>query len=64
MSTISLMSFAAAGAVDVTREVPIQYRYVKDIYNGDKRMELNVVPAFPFMMPAPALQGFRAPLRE
>ncbi len=35
-----------AGDADVTRELPIQYRYVKDIYNGDKRMEINVVPAF------------------
>ena len=35
-----------AGAADITRDVPIQFRYVKDIYNGDKRMELNVVPAF------------------
>ena len=35
-----------AGGADVTREMPIQFRYVKDIYNGDKRMELNVVPAF------------------
>jgi hypothetical protein len=35
-----------AGAVEVTREVPIQFRYVKDIFFGDKRMELNVVPAF------------------
>ena len=35
-----------AGSVDVTKELPIQYRYVRDIYNGDKRMELNVVPAF------------------
>ncbi len=35
-----------AGGVEVTKELPIQYRYVKDIYNGDKRMELNVVPAF------------------
>ena len=26
--------------------MPVQFRYVKDIYNGDKRMELNVVPAF------------------
>jgi len=34
-----------AGGADVTKELPIQYRYVKDIYNGDKRMELNVVPA-------------------
>ena len=24
----------------------MQFRYVKDLYNGDKRMELNVVPAF------------------
>jgi hypothetical protein len=35
-----------AGKVDVTREVPVQFRYVKDVYTGDKRMELNVVPAF------------------
>ena len=35
-----------AGSADVTKELPVQYRYVKDIYNGDKRMELNVVPAF------------------
>ena len=35
-----------AGSADVTKEIAIQFRYVKDIYNGDKRMELNVVPAF------------------
>jgi hypothetical protein len=35
-----------AGGADVTRELPVQFRYVKDIYNGDKRMELSVVPAF------------------
>ena len=34
------------GAVEVAREVPVQFRYIKDIYIGDKRMELNVVPAF------------------
>ena len=34
------------GGVEVAREVPITFRYVKDIYNGDKRMELNVVPVF------------------
>ena len=33
-----------AGDAEVTRDVPVQFRYVKDIYNGDKRMELNVVP--------------------
>jgi len=50
-----------AGSVDVTKELPIQYRYVKDIYNGDKRMELNVVPAYSVrvtpplaVVPAPA----------
>jgi hypothetical protein len=35
-----------AGIVEVTAEVPVQFRYVKDVYYGDKRMELNVVPAF------------------
>ncbi len=35
-----------AGSVEVTREMPLQYRYVKDVYAGDKRMELNVVPVF------------------
>jgi LmbE family N-acetylglucosaminyl deacetylase len=34
-----------AGSVDVSREMPVEYRYVKDVYFGDKRMELNVVPA-------------------
>jgi len=35
-----------AGSVDVTKDVPVEFRYVRDIYLGDKRMELNVVPAF------------------
>jgi hypothetical protein len=35
-----------AGTADVTEDVPVQYRYVEDIYLGDKRMELSVVPAF------------------
>jgi alpha-galactosidase-like protein len=35
-----------AGGVDVARQIPIQFRYVKDVFSGDKRMELNVVPAF------------------
>ena len=35
-----------AGSVEVTRDVPVEFRYIKDIYLGDKRMELNVVPAF------------------
>ncbi len=35
-----------AGSVDVSKELPIQYRYVEDVFFGDKRMELNVVPEF------------------
>ncbi len=35
-----------AGDVEVAKELPVEFRYVKDIYFGDKRMELNVVPAF------------------
>jgi LmbE family N-acetylglucosaminyl deacetylase len=34
-----------AGQAEVAKEVPVQFRYVRDIFNGDKRMELNVVPA-------------------
>ena len=41
-----VMVTVRAGSVDVTRDVPVEYRYVKDIYFGDKKMELNVVPAF------------------
>ena len=59
-----------AGSADVTKELPIQYRYVKDIYIGDKRMELNVVPAFSVRMtpplaviPAPAA-GAAAPVER
>jgi len=35
-----------AGSAEVAKEIPVQFRYVKDIYTGDKRMEVNVVPAF------------------
>jgi hypothetical protein len=42
-----------AGTVEVTKEIPVQFRYVKDIYTGDKRMELNVVPAFSVRMTPP-----------
>jgi LmbE family N-acetylglucosaminyl deacetylase len=48
-----------AGDVQVTREVPVEFRYVKDIYFGDKRMELNVVPAFSVGV-TPALAIFPA----
>ena len=50
-----------AGSADVTKELPIQYRYVKDIYNGDKRMELNVVPAFSVKV-KPSLEVIPAPI--
>ena len=49
-----------AGSADVTKELPIQYRYVRDIYNGDKRMELNVVPAFSVKV-TPPLEVIPAP---
>ena len=35
-----------AGDSEVTSDLPVEFRYMKDIYLGDKRMELNVVPAF------------------
>jgi LmbE family N-acetylglucosaminyl deacetylase len=34
------------GGVEVKRDLPLQYRYSKDIFIGEKRIELNVVPAF------------------
>jgi len=49
-----------AGSVEITRDQPIQFRYVKDIYEGDKRMELNVVPAFSVKM-TPGLAVIPAP---
>ncbi len=42
-----------AGTADVAREIPVQFRYVKDIFTGDKRMELNVVPSFSVRMTPP-----------
>src|SRR5207247_10968810 len=53
--------------IAITRDVPVTFRYVRDIYNGDKRMELNVVPAFsvkttPSLAVVPAPSGApRAP---
>ena len=35
-----------AGSAEVTKDIPVQFRYTKDVYLGDKRMELTVVPAF------------------
>jgi hypothetical protein len=35
-----------AGDVEVVKDLPIQFRYMKDTFSGEKRMELNVVPPF------------------
>ncbi|MEJ2576971.1 MAG: PIG-L family deacetylase, partial [Gammaproteobacteria bacterium] len=35
-----------AGSVEFTKDIPFEYHYVKDIYFGDKKMEINVIPAF------------------
>ncbi|MFB3853589.1 MAG: PIG-L family deacetylase [Vicinamibacterales bacterium] len=35
-----------ASGADVAKEVAVAYRYSKDLFHGDKRMEPNVVPAF------------------
>ena len=51
-----------AGSVEVTKDLPLQFRYVKDIYNGDKRMELNVVPALSVSV-TPSLLVIPAPGR-
>ena len=63
--------FVKAGGVEVTRELPVQFRYVKDIYSGDKRMELNVVPAFSVritpplvVLPAPVPGAAAKPLQR
>ena len=42
-----------AGETEITRDLPVEFRYVRDIYNGDKRMELNVVPAFSVQVTPP-----------
>jgi hypothetical protein len=54
-----------AGSVEVTRDQRVEFRYVKDLYFGDKRMELNVVPAFsvkvePALAIVPAAAGAAA----
>ncbi len=42
------------GGVRVARTVPIRYRYERDPLVGEKRMELNVVPAFSVRLSPPA----------
>jgi len=41
------------GSVDVTKDVPIEFRYVKDVFLGDKRAELSVVPSFSLRVTPP-----------
>ncbi len=60
-----------AGETEVTRELPVEFRYIKDPFFGEKRMELNVVPAFSvaispslMMVPAPAVVSGRLLQRE
>jgi len=48
-----------AGAVEIAKQVPVQYRYLKDVYTGEKRMELNVVPALSVRL-TPGLAVFPA----
>jgi LmbE family N-acetylglucosaminyl deacetylase len=55
-----------AGSVDVTRDLPVQFRYVEDVYTGPKRMELSVVPALsvsvtPRLSVIPTTAGGSAP---
>ena len=57
--------------MDVTKELPVQYRYPKDIFVGEKRMELNVVPAFSVkatptatVIPAVHAAGLKSVTRE
>ena len=44
------------GGAEIVKDVVVQYRYAKDIFVGEKRIELNVVPAFSVRMtPATAV---------
>jgi len=42
-----------ASGASVVKALPIDYRYVPDTFVGEKRMELNVVPAFSVRMTSP-----------
>jgi LmbE family N-acetylglucosaminyl deacetylase len=60
-----------AGNVEVSKQLPVQYRYVKDIYTGDKRMELNVVPTLSVrvtpqlaVLPAPSSATASTPVKR
>jgi hypothetical protein len=59
-SPFRVMFHVKSGGVEVTKELTVEHRYVKDLYFGDKRMELNVVPAFSVRI-SPALAVIPAP---
>jgi LmbE family N-acetylglucosaminyl deacetylase len=57
------------GGLDITKELPVEFRYIRDIYFGDKRMELSVVPSFsvrvdPTLAVIPAPAGSTETTRE
>ncbi len=35
-----------AGSVEFTKDIPFEFHYVENLYFGDKKMEVNVIPAF------------------
>ncbi len=35
-----------AGSAEFTKDIPFEYHYVENLYFGDKKMEVNVIPAF------------------
>ena len=43
------------GGVDVPYEQRVEYRYTQDLFIGEKRMELNVVPAFSVKLTPPTV---------
>jgi len=59
----------SVSGVTVSKDVVVQFRYPKDLFIGEKRMELNVVPAFSVMTsPAAAVvpaasRGTRGPAK-
>jgi LmbE family N-acetylglucosaminyl deacetylase len=48
------------GETELSRELPVEFRYVKDPFFGEKRMELSVVPAFSVAV-SPSLMVIPAP---
>jgi len=60
-----------AGDVEVTRDLPVRFRYAEDIFIGEKHMDVSVVPTFsvkttPTMavIPAAAAESTAKPVEE